>query len=77
MSTEAAKFFVEWLETHVSSPSALQGQDVAQLAARCIEDAAKQSLTREDIEVVAGDIEDSIRDELEYFDVLRSMSPSQ
>jgi hypothetical protein len=76
MSTEAASFFVQWLETHVSNPGSIQRQDIAQLAARCIEDAAGLKITREDIEVVAGDIEDAIRDEFEYLAVLKSMSPS-
>lgn len=76
MSTEAAKFFVEWLEANVSAGGAVQGQDISQLAARCLSDAAEAGIAREDIEVVAGDISESIRDEIEYVAVLKSMSPS-
>lgn len=77
MSAEAAKFFVEWLEANVSAGGAAQGQDIAQLAARCLSDAAAHSISRAEIEAVVGDIDDSIRDELEYLAVLKSMSPSQ
>ena len=75
MSTKAAKFFVEWFEKHISSPGAVQGQDVAQLAALCLAEATEAGIPREDIQVVAGDISESIRDEIEYVAVLKSMSP--
>jgi hypothetical protein len=77
MSTEAAKFFVEWLEANISRANAVTDVDVAALAAKCLSDAAARDITRDEIEAVAGDIVEAIQDEIEYLSVLQSMSPTQ
>ena len=60
MSAKVTKFLTEWLDWHVVGRVA-GPEDISMLTSKCLDDALRQGITRRDIEVVVGPVEDCIR----------------
>ncbi len=60
MSQKASEFLIAWLRSNVIGRIGGE-REVEVLAQRCIEDAAKEGITRSEIEKVVGPIADCVR----------------
>jgi cytosine/adenosine deaminase-related metal-dependent hydrolase len=63
MSSKIMQFLTDWLRWHVAGRVA-SPEDLPKLASRCIEDAARQGISRAEIESAIGPLEDCIRQAL-------------
>jgi hypothetical protein len=63
MSSKLMKFLTDWLRWHVAGRVA-STEDIPTLVAKCLDDAAREGISRVEIERVVGSLEECIRQSL-------------